>query len=70
MDPFSKAAITLMESKEKDVIFICQKRTGTNNLYDVITCYNSYKHLDQFKNTALSRSEIFIQIKEIKKKLK
>lgn len=69
-EKYKSAGITLMQSKEKDVIFVCQKRPGTVNLYDAITCYSSYKHLDKYKNTALSRSEIFIKIKEAKKKLK
>lgn len=66
-EKYGKLGITIVEAK--DVIYICNKRPGTANLYDVLTCYNSHRHLEQFKNTALSRQEVFIRIKEIKRKL-
>lgn len=53
------------------VLFITKKRKGTYDLYDVITCYHFCNdHLKQFKNTVLSREEIFLKIREIKRKLK
>ena len=53
------------------VIFLCQKREGTNNLYDVITCYHeNSNYLSQFKTTVLSRDEIYFKIKLIKNKIK
>lgn len=57
--------------KSGDNIFIVIKRDGTQNLYEVLTCFkNNENFLRQFKNTALSREEIFLKIKEIKKKNK
>lgn len=54
-----------------NVLFITKKRKGTYDLYDVLTCYfEDGKYLKQFKNTALSRENIFIKIKEIKRNLK
>ncbi len=57
--------------KSDNILFIVKKRKGTYDLYDVITCYhNTENHLKQFKNTALSREDIFFKISEIKRKLK
>lgn len=56
--------------KSDDIIFITKKREGANHLYDVITCYIDNNYLSQFKNTSLRREEIFIKIKEAKKKAK
>jgi hypothetical protein len=57
--------------ESENVIFLCKKREGTEQLYDVITCYHkNANHLSQFENTVLSRKEIFIKIAEIKRKLK
>ncbi len=67
-EKYSDCKLTIIQSGE--VIFICKKRPGTTNLYDVLTCYNSYKHLDQFKNTAMSRENIYIKIKQLKTQLK
>lgn len=67
-EKYNELGLSIIEQGQ--TIFICRKRKGTDNLYDVITCYNSYKHLDQFKNTSMKREDIFIKIKEIKKKLK
>lgn len=52
-----------------DITFIAKKREGTDNRYDVVTCYKG-NNFDKFGNTALSRQEIFIRIKLIKSKLK
>lgn len=57
--------------KAGNVLFITKKRKGTEALYDVITCYlETGNYLRQFKNTALSRENIFIKIKEIKGRLR
>lgn len=53
-----------------DTIYVLKKRAGTNDLYEVLTCYNNHNHLEQYKKSTLSREEIFMKIKEIKKKLK
>lgn len=47
-------------------IFICKKRKGTLDLYDVVTCYILNNSLDMFKNTALSNADIYIKLKLIK----
>lgn len=67
-EKYKELGLIIIENK--NTIFICRKRKGTINLCDVVTCYNSYKHLDQFINTTMKREDIFIKIKEIKKKLK
>ncbi len=56
--------------KSDNIIFITKKRVGTNNLFDAITCYFDNNYLSQYKNTVLSREDIFIKIKEAKKKAK
>jgi predicted phosphodiesterase len=57
--------------RSKNVLFITKKRKGTNELYDVLTCYfEDGNYLRQFKNSILSREDIFIKIKLIKAKLK
>lgn len=54
----------------ENIIFITQKRKGSTNLFDVITCYyDTGKFLEQYKNTALTRQEIFSKISAIKKTL-
>jgi hypothetical protein len=67
-EKYKSCGITIM-SKD-NIIFIAKKRKGTEKLYDVLTCYMDNNHLDQFKNTSLKRSEIFIRITEVKKKYK
>jgi hypothetical protein len=52
------------------IYYICYKRNGTNDLYDVVTCYFGEEKFNMFKNSELSREEIFIKIKQIKYKLK
>ena len=68
-EKYKELGITIMKSG--NVLFICRKRKGTFDLYDVLTCYfDDGKYLRQFKNTALSRDEIFLKIKVVKSKLK
>ncbi len=67
-EKYKSCGITIM-SKD-NIIFIAKKRKGAEKLYDVLTCYMDNNHLDQFKNTALKRSDIFIRIIEAKKKYK
>jgi len=67
-EKYKQLGLTIIQSN--DTLFICRKRPGTQNLFDVITCYNDHRHLEQFKNTAMKREEIFLRIKEIKRKLK
>jgi hypothetical protein len=53
------------------VIFIVNKRKGTESMYDVYTCYHDYeKHLEQYRKTILSRDEIWMKIKMLKKTMK
>ena len=57
--------------KSGENLFIVIKREGTQNLYEVLTCFkNSDNFLEQFKTSKLTREDIFLKIKEIKKKNK
>lgn len=68
-EKYKELGLTIMLSNH--VLFLAKKRRGTNDLYDVITCYHySPEYLRQFKNTVLSREEVFFRIKEIKRKCK
>jgi hypothetical protein len=68
-EKYKELGITIMLSD--NVLFICKKRKGTYNLYDVLTCYwYDENYLKQYKNTALTREQVFLKIKEIKSKLK
>lgn len=68
-DKYKALGITIIKSD--NVLFITKKRKGTDSLYDVLTCYfEDGRYLSQFKNTALSREEIFLKIKIAKSKLK
>lgn len=69
-EKYKELGITII--KKDNVLFIARKRKGTYDLYDVITCYNydEGRFLRQFKNTALTREEIFFKIKLIKSTLK
>ena len=53
-----------------NIIFILKKNENSPDLFHVITCYKNENHLEQFKNSSLSRSEIFYKISIIKKKLR
>lgn len=67
-EKYQQLGLTIIQFQ--NTVYICKKRSGTQNLYDVLTCYNDYRHLEQFRNTTLSREEIFLKIKLIKKKFK
>lgn len=67
-EKYKQLGLTIIHSNQ--TLYICRKRPGTQNLFDVITCYNDHRHLEQFKNTAMSREEVFLKIKMIKKQLK
>jgi len=68
-EKYKELGITIMLSD--GIIFITKKRKGTYELYDVLTCYkHDENYLKQYKNTVLSREQIFMKIKEIKMKLK
>lgn len=68
-EKYKELGITII--RNKNILFIARKRKGTYNLYDVLTCYvDDGNYLRQFKNTALSREEIFLKIKLTKTKLK
>lgn len=56
--------------KSGNIIFITKKREGTFNLSDVFTCFIDNDFLEKYRNSALSREEIFMKIKAIKKKNK
>ncbi len=55
--------------KNDKIYYICYKRQGTNNLYDVVTCYFGEDKFNMFKKSELSREEIFYRIKQVKSKL-
>lgn len=68
-EKYKELGITIIRTG--NVLFITKKRKGTYDLYDVLTCYcDDGKYMRQFKNTSLSRDEIFLKIKVIKSKLK
>lgn len=68
-EKYKELGLTIMLSD--NVLFICRKRKGTYDLYDVITCYwYDENYLKQYKNTILTREQIFFKIKEAKSKLK
>jgi len=43
--------------------FILTKRKGTEDLYDVLTCYIEYDIFKKFSNTVLTNSEIHLKLK-------
>jgi hypothetical protein len=70
-EKYSSAGLKIIESN--GTIFILKKREGTQDLFNVVTCYKTEAHIqktNQFKNSKYSRAEIFIKIREAKKKLK
>lgn len=67
-EKYKQLGLTIIHSNQ--TLYICRKRPGTQNLFDVITCYNDHRHLEQFKNSAMKREEVFLKIKMIKKQLK
>jgi len=61
-EKYKQLGITIL--RYENIIFITKKREGTYGLYDILTCYlEDTNYLKQFKNTALSRMDIFIQKK-------
>lgn len=64
-----ESLVSIVESD--GIIFICNKRKGTEALYDVITCYKKTDgFLRQWKESVMPRQEVFIKIKLIKTKIK
>ncbi len=53
-----------------DIIFILKKKEGTEKMFSVITCFKNINYLKQFKETSMSREDIFIKIKIAKSNLK
>lgn len=55
-----------------DIIFILKRKDGTIDTFNVLTCYvdKDLNHFNQYKNTNLSRKEIYIRIIELKRKMK
>jgi hypothetical protein len=53
--------------KKNYCIFVLTKRKNTDNLYDVLTCYNENNSLKQFENSILSKDEIYIKLKNLKR---
>ena len=48
---------------QKDhTFFILTKRKGTENLYDVLTCYIEFKTYKKFKHTVLTNEEIHFKL--------
>ena len=56
--------------KVGDIIYIVKKRPGTQDLYDVLTCFQDINSWDKYRNTILTREQIFMKIKQIKKELR
>lgn len=68
-EKYKTAGSRIIKTKD-NIIFIVSKRKGTDNLYDVLTCYRGMQHLEQYKTSILNRGDIFIKINLIKKSLK
>ena len=48
---------------QKDhTFFILTKRKGTEDLYDVLTCYIEFETFKKFKNTVLTNAEIHLKL--------
>ena len=48
---------------QKDhTFFILTKRKGTENLYDVLTCYIEFETFRKFKHTVLTNEEIHLKL--------
>ena len=56
--------------KKDNVYYICKKRIGTENLFDIVTCYYGEDKFKMFSNSILTRQQIFEKISKIKKQLK
>lgn len=54
--------------KKDHTLYVLVKRKGTQDLYDVITCYIEGPQLEMFKNTVLSNEEIHLKLKLLKSK--
>lgn len=68
-EKYQTANIRIIKTTD-DVVFILNKRQGTDNLYNVLTCYRGTTNLEQYKTSVLSRQDIFIKINLMKKKIK
>lgn len=66
-EKYNCCKLTILQ--HKDILFICRKQEGTDNMLNIVTCYNSHNHLSQFKNSSLSREDVFLKIKIIKKEV-
>jgi len=49
--------------KNNDTIFILKRKHDEKDTWNVITCYKDNNYLSQYKNTTMSRKEIYIRIK-------
>lgn len=67
-EKYEELGITIIQSDDK--IFLLKKKDKTIDCLYVITCIKSENYLNQFKNTSLSREDIFLKIKNIKSKLR
>ena len=64
MEKYKKRGIQIL--KKDDLYFIAYKREGTNDLYDVVTCYYGDETYNTFKKSSMKRSDIFLKIKQLK----
>ena len=69
-EKYEELGISIIESIDKNKIFILKKKDKSIDCLYVITCIKSENYLNQFKNTSLSREDIFLKIKTIKSKLR
>lgn len=68
-EKYNELGLSIIKSGE--VIFIVKKRKGAYFLHDIVTCYlDNGKLFKQFKETVLTREQIFLKIKEAKRTLK
>jgi hypothetical protein len=64
---YQSCGIKIVQSEHRT--FVCKKHPGTQDKWDVVTCYKD-GDFSKFGNTQLSREEIFIRIKMIKRTIK
>ncbi len=53
--------------KNNNVIFILRKK---DDVYHAITCFKDENYLSMYKNTSMSRADIYLKIRLLKSKIK
>lgn len=66
---YNELGLLIMRSSD-GIIYLCRKKEGTFNTMSIVTCFMEDRYLDNFRNSAMSRQDVFFKISCIKKKLK